>query len=74
MDNYHITKEDDLWKLTRQGGQRASLTAKTKAEAIEKTRAFMESRSGSVKIHKQNGQIQEERTYPRSKDPRSSRG
>jgi len=28
----------------------------------------------SVKIHKLNGQFQEERTYPRSADPRQSKG
>jgi hypothetical protein len=28
----------------------------------------------SVRIHKLNGQIQEERTYPRRADPRRSRG
>jgi hypothetical protein len=29
---------------------------------------------GSVKIQKQNGRFQEERTYPRGKDPRRSKG
>jgi hypothetical protein len=29
---------------------------------------------GSVRIRKRNGQIQEERTYPRSADPRGSKG
>jgi hypothetical protein len=29
---------------------------------------------GSVRIRKRNGTIQQERTYPRSADPRSSRG
>lgn len=29
---------------------------------------------GSVRIHKLNGQFDEERTYPGSRDPRSSRG
>jgi hypothetical protein len=29
---------------------------------------------GSVKIQKENGRIQEERTYPRSADPRESKG
>jgi hypothetical protein len=27
-----------------------------------------------VRIHLENGRIQEERTYPRSADPRSSKG
>lgn len=29
---------------------------------------------GSVKIQKENGRYQEERTYPKSKDPEKSRG
>ena len=29
---------------------------------------------GSVQIHKLNGMYDEERTYPRSRDPRSSKG
>ena len=29
---------------------------------------------GSVKIHKLNGRFQEERTFPRSADPRRSKG
>jgi hypothetical protein len=29
---------------------------------------------GSVRIHKEDGVYQEERTYPRSRDPRQSKG
>lgn len=29
---------------------------------------------GSVKIQKENGKFQEERTYPKSKDPKKSKG
>ncbi len=32
------------------------------------------SQGGSVKIQKENGRFQEERTYPRSRDPRKSKG
>ena len=74
MDNYHLTKDGDHWKLQKEGNQRASLTADTKEEAIQKTRSFMDDKTGSVKIHKENGRFQEERTYPRSKDPSKSKG
>jgi hypothetical protein len=37
-------------------------------------RDYMQAHPGSVKIHKENGQIQEERTYPRSADPSESKG
>lgn len=74
MDNYHITKDGDSWKLKKEGNDRASATAKTKEEIIGKTREFMSQREGSVKIHKEDGSFQEERTYPRSADPRKSKG
>jgi hypothetical protein len=74
MDNYHIIKEGNKWKLTKEGKQRASITADRKQDIINKTREFMVDKTGSVKIHKENGVIQEERTYPRKKDPRNTPG
>lgn len=74
MKNYHITKNGDQWNLTAEGGQRASLTADTKAEVIQKTRAFAEGKVMSVKIHNGDGRIQEERTYWRANDPRGTPG
>lgn len=74
MDKYHITKTDDNWKLTKVGNERATLTGETKTETIEKMRGFMKDKVGSVVIHKENGQIQEERTYQRENDPTKSKG
>ncbi len=74
LDQYHLTKDGSLWKLKKTGARAASLTAPTKAEAISKMRAFMSGKTASVRIHKQDGKIQEERTYPRSADPRRSKG
>ena len=34
----------------------------------------MKKNGGSLKIHKQDGTIQEERTYPKSDDPRNTLG
>lgn len=74
MDNYHITKDGDKWKLKKEGADRASKTADTKSELIEKTHEFMVDRVGSVKIHKEDGVFQEERTYHRKDDPQKSKG
>ena len=62
------------WKMTKEGKQRASISADTKQDIIQRTREFMGNKTGSVKIHKENGMIQEERTYPRKKDPRNTPG
>lgn len=74
MDNYHVTKDGDHWKLKKEGNERASEIASTKEEMIKKTQEYMENKTGSVKIHKENGQFQEERTYQRKDDPHKSKG
>jgi len=74
MDNYHITKDEDRWKLTKEGNERASKTADTKQEMVDTMRKFMQDKTGSVKIHKEDGKIQEERTYQRKDDPRETKG
>lgn len=74
MDNYHVTKDGDKWKLTKEGNQRASKTADTKKEIIKQTQEYMGDKTGSVKIHKEDGTFQEERTYQRKDDPTKSKG
>jgi hypothetical protein len=74
MKNYHLAKEGNAWNLKPEGGSRPVVHAATKAEAIGQTRAYMQQHAGSVKIHKEDGQIQEERTYPKSADPRRIKG
>jgi hypothetical protein len=37
-------------------------------------REYMSNKIGSVKIHKEDGKFQEERTYQRKNDPKKSKG
>jgi hypothetical protein len=74
MDNYHISKSGDGWELKKQGASRASITASTKAEIVQLASDFLDRKTASLKIHKEDGTIQEERTYPRSADPVNSKG
>lgn len=76
MKNYHLVKEDGSYKLKKQNAQRASkVIDSNKVDAIKESRDFIKSQGGgSLKIHKNNGRIQEERTYPKSKDPIKSKG
>jgi hypothetical protein len=48
----------------------ASKAAATKGGVLERAVG----KSGSVKIKKRNGKVQEERTYPRGSDPRRFKG
>ena len=76
MKRIDLVKKGDGW-LGESGGRTVPGTkAETKAAAVEQTAAVARRSSQpiTVKIHKENGRIQEERTYPRSADPRGSRG
>lgn len=74
MDNYHITRTENGWALKKEGTERASKTATTKAEIIELASEFLDGKTASLKIHKEDGSIQEESTYPRRADPTKTKG
>lgn len=69
-----FNKASKAWELT-DSGKNVVKKFKTKAEAtkggvLEKAVKG----KGSVRIKKLDGRIQEERTFPRSADPRGSKG
>ncbi len=75
MTNYHITKHPNGWGLKKEGAERATRVTATKSELMEIIKGGGHSKEpSSVKIHKTDGKIQEERTYPKSKDPKESKG
>lgn len=66
----------DRWDLRNDKTDQLVKSFETKADAtkggaLEKA---VGGSGGSVKIQKENGRYQEERTYPGSRDPRSSKG
>lgn len=76
MKRIDVVKKGDGW-LGESGGRTVPGTkASTKVAAVKQTAAAARKspQPVSVKIHKGNGRIQEERTYPRSADPRNRRG
>jgi hypothetical protein len=72
--NIHTVPHGDGWANRVEGSQRVSNTAPTKAEAQAKGREMAIERRVEHLIHNTDGQIGERNTYPRSRDPRSSRG
>lgn len=67
---YQITKTDDGWQGKKEGGERASVKGDTKEEVMKKTIEIAKKQEdSSAVIHKKDGEIQEERTYPKSSDP-----
>lgn len=69
-------KKGGGWVAESGGEPVRGTRAPTKEEAIKKTAnaAKRDPEAVTVKIYKENGSIQEERTYPRKADPRSRKG
>lgn len=76
MKRMDLVKKGDEWKAQVGGKTVRGTKADTKEAAVKQTAEV--ARSGdeavSVRIHKEDGSIQEERTYPRAADPRRSKG
>ena len=69
-----ISHSGDEW-VAKSGGEVIDRSAK-KADLVKATATAARStgEATSVRIHGKNGRIQEERTYPRSADPKGSKG
>ena len=76
LDKYTLHKDakTEKWRLEQEGSDRAKKTFDTKQEALSGLKAAVGSNGGSVRIRKVDNTIQEERTYPRSNDPKKSKG
>lgn len=70
----HTSKQGDRWVNKAEGNSRASSSSSTKAEAQAKGREMAIERGVEHVIHNKDGKIGERNTYPRSRDPRSSKG
>jgi hypothetical protein len=64
------------WELEKDKSHQVVKTFPTKADATAGgvLSKAVGSEGGSVKIQKENGRFQEERTFPRSRDPKESKG
>lgn len=78
MLSYHLTRisGSDGWGLKKEGDKLPTLVFGgnvPKKIALRKSVKFIErlGKPVSLKIHKADGRIQEERTYPRSADPKT---
>lgn len=71
---YNTQKEQ--WSLTNDSTNRVVKNFDTKADATVGgvLKKILGAQGGSVKIQKENGRFQEERTFPSSADPHESVG
>jgi hypothetical protein len=68
-------KRDGGWDLKDQIGDTVR-TFSTKADALKggTLERLVSKHGGTVRVHAKDGKLQEERTFPRSRDPRRSPG
>ena len=66
----------DRWDLVKDATNRTVKSFDTKDDATTRgaLKKAVGAEGGSVKIQKENGRFQEERTFPRSADPKKSPG
>jgi hypothetical protein len=76
MKRMDVVKKGIGWRAESKGRAVPGTSARTKESAVKKTaqKARAASEPVTVKIRKENGRIQEERTYPRKADPPKSKG
>lgn len=74
MNEYHLVYEKEAWKFKKANSTRAMKNFEKKSEGVKYSTDYVKDKGGSLKIHKLDGAIQEERTYPRSADPKHIKG
>ena len=78
LPNYTLefNEKKEKWELENDKTYKVIKTFETKEDATARgvLKKVLGSDGGSVKIQKLDGKFQEERTFPKSADPKSSRG
>lgn len=78
LPKFTLTKDNKRkdWVLKKEGESRAKRRFNTKSEATKggTLSSAIGATGGSVRIRKEDGTIQEERTFPRSRDPKKTPG
>jgi hypothetical protein len=71
---YTVSKSQNEWQAKESGGGVVA-QGDRRAEVVRAAvKVARQQDSASLRIQRGDGRIQEERTYPRSSDPRSSKG
>jgi Uncharacterized protein conserved in bacteria (DUF2188) len=78
LPRFTLTHNDkkDRWQLEKDKSDKVVKTFENKADALAGgiLKKIVGAEGGSVKIQKIGGKFQEERTYPRSRDPKKFKG
>lgn len=73
MDKYHLNPTPMGWALTDPQSQKTLLRTLTKDEMLTELDTFMVGKTASVEVYRHDGGLEEERPYPGSSHPISTR-
>jgi hypothetical protein len=73
MDNYHLLPHGERWRLTQEGGENILGDFDTKDDALGDCIAIVRDCSGSLTVHRADGTIEQEFTYPCDAGPAETR-
>ena len=64
MQNYHLLPDGNQWIVTREGPRAPVVTFRSKRAAVDRVSEILSDRQASLKIHRSDGTVDEERMYP----------
>jgi hypothetical protein len=65
MNHYHLTSSDGIFTLTRDGSSKVLGEFQSKSAALNGSAKIMIGHKSSLQIHKKDGSVASERTFPR---------
>jgi hypothetical protein len=75
LEKYFLVTDGSAWSLKKEGESMPFVTGPGKDEQTKRAIAYInENGGGSLRIQKEDGTFEEERTYPRSDDPPKTKG
>ena len=69
MNQYHLLLRGSHWVLEKEGTATPVKSFWTKREGVNYSLSYIEHFGGSLTIHRLDGSLQEERTYPGGLEP-----
>lgn len=73
MDKYHVNPTPMGWELTNPQSQETLLRTLTKDEMFTELDKLMAGKTASVEVYRRDGGLEEERPYPGSSHPITTR-
>ena len=67
MKTYHLTPTENGWVLAEEGQTKPFDVCWTKWQALDRAKEAFERQKVILKIHRQDGTLEESRAYPRSR-------